>query len=119
MIGYEGICNRCKQQQRAYWVYADSRRRSMMEHGTFMAEKANCPACVTHSFATPHTMEFKRKLSKKEVFDDLQVLEEGVFIDFDAADSEAKKQERADFEHDISEARTKEYLSWAQKKGMI
>lgn len=119
LLGFEGVCNRCKQFQKAYYIYADARRKYMMKQGTFMAEKANCPACVTHSFSTPHTMEFKRKLSEKEVFDDLQILEEGMFIDFDAADSEAKSQERADFEHDISEARNKEYSEWAKKKGMI
>jgi acyl CoA:acetate/3-ketoacid CoA transferase beta subunit len=116
LIGYEGTCNRCKQTQKAYYIYADARRKSMMKLGTFMAEKANCPACVTHVISTPYTMQFTRKLSQKEVYDDLQILEQGMFIDFDLADSEAKKQERADFDAQVYEARTKEFVEWAKKK---
>lgn len=115
--GYEGSCSRCSQKIRAYYVFADSRRRAMMDDGTFMLEDSNCPQCVTSKLlVTPRTIKWKRQLSVKEVEADLKKhMSGGINIDFEAADREAKQNELNDKWLENNEKRVAERLAWNKK----
>lgn len=119
LLGYEGLCSRCKQTEKAYYYFADSKHRKLMEDGVFMSINANCPPCVTSKiFSSPHTMVWQRQLPKQEVMNDLKILT-SMNIDFDAAESSEKKERKMDAEIESYEKEVNEKLKWAKyKKGV-
>lgn len=116
-LGYEGQCTRCNEKIRAYYVFADGRRKEMMRKGTFMFENSNCPKCVTNSLIpSAHTIKWQRQLSDKEVQSDLRrEIEHGVKIDFDAAEKQMKENEANDKWLENNEKRVAEKLAWLKK----
>lgn len=117
-LAFEGRCSRCKQTEKAYYYYADHRRKEMMSNGTFMSIKANCPRCVTSSvFQSTGTMEWIRKLPPKEAADDLMKLTNGsVNINWADVDATVKEYEKNDVWLENQEKRVDEYLKWKKKK---
>lgn len=115
--GYEGTCRRCHRDERAYYYFADTQHRRQMRDGVFMAIDANCPACVTSPiFSSPHTMEWKRQLNPKEVEADLKVLAQGVQIDFDYAEDQAKESKKMDIVIENNDKRSQELIDFYKKK---
>lgn len=116
-IGFLGRCVRCKNEQRAYYYFADHENRRRMKDGSFKIWPANCPGCVTNAlFSSPNTMEWLRQLDPKEVIRDLPTLVGGIQIDFDQAETEAKKQEKDDIDSDNYQKKMDEYRTWKKKR---
>lgn len=118
-LGYEGRCIRCKEKEKAYYYFADKRRREMMSNDTFMLVKANCPRCVTSPiFQSTNTMEWIRKLSAKEVAADLLKLTNGsINIDWNLVDATVKENQKNDEWLENNTHRVSEYREWRKKKG--
>lgn len=116
LIGFEGLCGRCKQNQRIYYYYADREHRQKMIDGSIFNERSNCPACVTSKIIqTPHTMKWQRKLSPKEVEADLTRLNGGIQIDFKQAEELEKEYAKNDAWLENQSSRVAEYQAWKRK----
>lgn len=117
LIGYVGLCTRCRKEQKAYWVYADRKHRSFMENGSMMSVKSNCPSCVTSPlFQSPHTVQWTRKMSSIEVEKDLRILGDGkVDINFSAIEDSLKAAK----EGEEFDAWNNEVVAWGKKKGKL
>ena len=114
LLAFEGRCKRCKQLLRAYYVYADSKHQRLMESGSFINLKSNCPACVTNKFfQSPQTVEWFRQLPLGEVAKEFAVMDKsGINIDFDAVDSGVKEQTR----QDMLAQEFDDEMAWRMKK---
>lgn len=116
-LAFEGRCVRCKQNLVAYYMFADARRKAMMTSGTFMAEDANCPGCVTNKiFSTPRTVKWFRKITGTEVQKLLdKETKGGIKIDFKAVDKQAKEEVANDKWIEDNDKRIADIVKWKQK----
>ena len=115
LIAYLGECKVCFKTEKAYYIYADRETQDEMVLGTIKGQWRNCPACASQGKARM-SMKFIDQVPRSEVDRDLQILQSGMQINFDAALDQAKDNEKMDKQADNDEKRMDEYMKWISKK---